>query len=202
MRIIFLLHVYKKITARIVIILLIIATLNTKEFMFSNCGVGEDSWESLGLQEIKPVNPKGNQPWILIGRTYAEAEAPIFWSPDAKSLLIRKHPDAGKEWRQEKGMTEDEVAGCITDSMDMSLSKLWEMVKDRKASKVASIGSQRVGHNWATEQQLLGRGVWGGGKEERRYFFKLHKRYKINNQHIFLQSRTKLKNIIYDGNLV
>ena len=106
---------YKKITARILINLLIIATLSTKEFMFSNCGVGEDSWESPGLQEIKPVNPKGNQPWILIGRTYAEAEAPIFWPPDAKSLLIRKDPDAGKKWRQEKAMTEDEMVGCITE---------------------------------------------------------------------------------------
>ena len=62
--------------------------------------------------KIKPVNPKGNQTWILIGRTGAEAEAPILWPPDAKRWLIRKDPDAGKEWRQEeKGTTEDEMAG-------------------------------------------------------------------------------------------
>ena len=64
----------------------------------------------LDSKEIKPVNPKGNQPWIFIGGTDAEAEAPMFWSPDAKSQLIVKDPDAGKDWWQkEKGTTEDEV---------------------------------------------------------------------------------------------
>ena len=64
----------------------------------------------LDYKEIKPVNPKGNQPWIFIGRTDAETKAPILWPPDVKSQLIRKDPDAGKEWRQEeKGMTEDEM---------------------------------------------------------------------------------------------
>ena len=57
-------------------------------------------------KEVKPVNPKGNQPWIFIGRTDAEAEAPILWPPDVKSQLIEKDPDAEKDWRQEeKGMT-------------------------------------------------------------------------------------------------
>ena len=61
----------------------------------------------LDCKEIKPVNPKGNQSWILIGRTDAEAEAPIFWPPDVKNQLIRKDPDAGKDWKQEeKGTTE------------------------------------------------------------------------------------------------
>ena len=61
---------------------------------------------------IKPVNPKGNQPWIFIGRTDAEAEVPIIWPHDAKSQLIGKDPDAEKYWRQEeKGMTEDELVG-------------------------------------------------------------------------------------------
>ena len=60
--------------------------------------------------EIKPVNPKGNQSWIFIGRIDAEAEAPILWTPDTKSWLIRKDPDAQKDWGQEeKGMTEDEM---------------------------------------------------------------------------------------------
>ena len=63
----------------------------------------------LDSKEIKPVNPKGNQPWIFIGRT--DAEAPILWPPDAKSWLLGKYRDVGKEWRQEKGMTEDEMAG-------------------------------------------------------------------------------------------
>ena len=80
--------------------------------MLSNCGVREDSWESLDCKRIKPVNPKGNQLWIFIGRTDAEAEAPILWPPDGKSQFIRKEPDAGKDWRQEeKGTTEDELVG-------------------------------------------------------------------------------------------
>ena len=64
----------------------------------------------LDCKEIQPVHPKGNQSWIFIGRTDAEAEAPIPWPPDVKSWLIGKDPDAGKDWRQEeKGMTEDEM---------------------------------------------------------------------------------------------
>ena len=63
----------------------------------------------LDSKEIKPVNPKGNQPWIFTGRTNAEAEAPIFWPPDVKSQLIGKDPDAGKDWRQKKRAAEDEM---------------------------------------------------------------------------------------------
>ena len=67
---------------------------------------------SLDCKEIKPVNPKGNQSWIFIGRTDAKAEVPILWPPDAKNWLIGKDPDAGKDWRQEeKGTTEDEMVG-------------------------------------------------------------------------------------------
>ena len=62
--------------------------------------------------EIKPVNPKGNKSWIVIGRTDAEAEAPILWPPDVKSQLIEKDPDAGKDWGQEeKGAPKDEMVG-------------------------------------------------------------------------------------------
>ena len=68
--------------------------------------------KSLDNKEIKPVNPKGNQPWIFFGRTDAEAEAPILWPPDVKSWLTEKDPDAGKDWTQEeKGVTEDEMFG-------------------------------------------------------------------------------------------
>ena len=74
--------------------------------MLSNCGAGEDSWETLenplDCKEIKPVNPKGNQPWIFFGRTDAEAEVPILWPPDVTSQLIGKDPDAGKDWGQEE----------------------------------------------------------------------------------------------------
>ena len=79
----------------------------------------------LDYKEIKPVNPNGNQSWIFIGRTDAEAETPILWPPDVKNGLIGKDPDAGKDWRwEEKGMTEDE--------MGMSLTN-WELVMDREA---------------------------------------------------------------------
>ena len=88
----------------------------------------------LDCKKIKPVNPKGNQSWIFIERTNAEAEAPIVWPPDVKNWLIGKDSDAGKDWRQEeKGTTEDEMVGWHHQLMDMSLSKLWELVMDREA---------------------------------------------------------------------
>ena len=97
-------------------------------------------------KEIKPVNLKGNHPWTFIGRTDAEAEAPILWPPDVKSQLIGKDPDAGKDsGQEEKGATEDEI-----DSMDMSLSKLWEIVKDRESCVLQSLESQRVRYNLVT----------------------------------------------------
>ena len=72
----------------------------------------EKSLESpLDCKEIKPVSLKGNQPWIFIGRTDAEAEAPILWPPDAKNWLIGKDPDAGKDWEHGKGVTEDKMVG-------------------------------------------------------------------------------------------
>ena len=77
-------------------------TIKIEELILLNGGAGEDSWKSFGQQEIKPVNPKGNPPWIFIGRTDAEAEALILWLPDVKSWLIAKDPDAGKDWGQEE----------------------------------------------------------------------------------------------------
>ena len=76
-------------------------------------GVLEKTLESsLDCKEIKPVNPQGNQSWIFIGRTDAEAESPILWPPDRNNWLFGKEPDSGKDWRQEeKGMTEDEMVG-------------------------------------------------------------------------------------------
>ena len=89
----------------------------------------------LDWKEIQPVHLKGNQSWILIGRTDAEAETPILWPPDGKNWLIGKDPDAGKDWRrEEKGPTEDKMVDGITDLMDsMHLSKLQELVMDREA---------------------------------------------------------------------
>ena len=67
----------------------------------------------LDCKEIQPVNPKGNQSWILIGRIDAEVETQKIWPPDVKNWLIGKDPDAGKDWRwEEKGVTEDEMIGC------------------------------------------------------------------------------------------
>ena len=87
---------------------------------------------SLDCKEIKPVHPKGNQSWLFIGRT--DTEAATLWPPGVKNRLIGKDPDAGKDWKQEeKGKTEDEMLDGITESMDKNMSKLQEMVKDRKA---------------------------------------------------------------------
>ena len=89
--------------------------LSTKELMlfknwcFSQLMLEKIPASPLDCKEIKPVNPKGNQSWIFTGRT--EAEAPILWPPDAKNWVIGKDPNAGKDWRWEKGMTEDEMVG-------------------------------------------------------------------------------------------
>ena len=116
----------------------------------------ESPWDS---KEIKPVHPKGNQPWIFIGRIDVEAEAPVLWPPDAKSWLSGKDPDAGKGWRQEeKGAIEDETDNII-DTMDMSLSKLWELMKDRVAWRAIVQGVRK---SWTrlSEQQTTLFQVW------------------------------------------
>ena len=73
--------------------------------------LGKTTEGPLDSKEIKPINPKGIQSWIFIGKTDAEAETSIVWPPDVKNWLIGKDPDAGKDWRQEKGMTEEEMVG-------------------------------------------------------------------------------------------
>ena len=92
--------------------------LDHKEgWALKNCCFWTVVWEKtlespLDCKEIKPVNPKGNQPWFFIERTDAEAEASVLWPPDTKSLHVGKDPDAWKDWEQEeKGMTEDEIVG-------------------------------------------------------------------------------------------
>ena len=107
----------------------------------------------LDCKEIQPVHPKRNQSWILVGRTDAKAESPIFWPPDVKMWLIWKDPDAGADWRQEgKGTTEAwewwMSSPILWTGIWVSSGSWWWT---GKPGMLQSMGSERVWHNWATE---------------------------------------------------
>ena len=124
-----------------------------KNWSFQTVVLEKTLESSLDCKKIKPVNPKGSQPLIFIGRTAAETEDPILWPPDVKSWVIRKDSDAGKYWSQkEKEVAEDEMAS-ITDSIDMNLRKCWETVEDRGPCCATVHWFAGSGHNWATQQQ-------------------------------------------------
>ena len=113
----------------------------------------ESPWDH---KETKRVHPKGNQPWIFIGRTEAKAKARILWPPDMKSQLIRKDPDAGKDWvQEEKGQREVEMVGwpyrLNGHESEQTPGDEW---RTGKPGVLQSMGSQRVGHDLTTEQQM------------------------------------------------
>ena len=106
----------------------------------------------LACKEIQPVHPKGHQSRMFIGRTDAEAETPIRWPPHAKSWLIGKDPNAGRDrGQEEKGTTEDEMAGWHHWLDAHEFGELRELVMDRRPGALWFLGSQRVGHDWVME---------------------------------------------------
>ena len=118
----------------------------------------EKTFESpLVFKEIQPVHPEGDQSWVFIGRTDVEAKTPILWPPHVKSWSFEKTLILGKIEGRRRRDDRWWVSWMAspTQSMDMSLGKLWELVMDRKAGMLWFMGLQRVGHDWATDMNWL-----------------------------------------------
>ena len=115
----------------------------------------------LDCKEIKPINPKGNQSWLFIGRPDAEAEASILWPPDVKNWLLGNDPDVGKDWRQEeKRTTEEDMVGRHHQQLDKHEFEQAPGVGDGQGSMACCSPQvrhkeQRVRHNWVTELNWL-----------------------------------------------
>ena len=106
----------------------------------------------LDCKEIQPVHPKGDESWVFIGRTDAEADTLILWPPDENNWLFRKDPDARKDWRwKEKGMTEDEMVRWHHWLNGHEFEQAWELVMDRETWAAQFMGLQTIRHYWAIE---------------------------------------------------
>ena len=137
--------------------------LSAEYWCFRNMGLEKTLESPLNSKEVAPVNPKGNQPWIFIGRTDTEAETPILWPPDAKSQLTGRDPDAWKDWGQEKkGITENEAVGWHYWLKEHESEQTLEDSKNREAWHAAVHGVAKSWtelRNWKQQKELNDIGV-------------------------------------------
>ena len=165
--------------------------LSAKELMLLNCGVGEGTLESpLDSKELKPINSKGNQPQKFIGRTDAEAETPILWPPDVKSWPLEKTLRLGKtEGKRRRGRRRMRWSEGITDLIDMSLRKLWELVMDTDDWCAAF---HEVTKSWTMTEWL----DWKRNTD-RRYYMDKPLKYHTKWKRTDIKGNVLLESIIY-----